>query len=145
MALEKEPIFSAVDVSVIIHATEDENKVLAGICETLSISANRFRLSESTGHWGNRILLLNVSLEGAEANVLCQTIVSSLEIDERDRLSTFYQSSTDESGNLYLRLDKQRICQHRISLSEKDSIRLRFKAARRFKFGRNSGYLQGGL
>ena len=141
MDFEKLPSFFAADVSVIIHATEDKNKVLESICGIFSIDANRFRHTELVGHWGNRISLLTGSLESVEANRLVQKILLSLSSVEKNQLLTSSHSFIDEKGNLYLRLDKQRICQKRISLSETDSIRLRFKPARRFKVNSNYDYL----
>jgi RNA binding exosome subunit len=137
MDFEKIPSFSAADISIIIHATEDKNKILESICSSFSIDANKFRHTELIGHWGNRISLLTGNLESAEANRLVQKIVLSLSSVERNHLLSSSHSFIDEKGNLYLRLDKQRICQKRISLSETDSIRLRFKPARRFKFNSN--------
>jgi RNA binding exosome subunit len=141
MDFEKLPSFFAADVSVIIHATEDKNKVLESICGIFSIDANRFRHTELVGHWGNRISLLTGSLESVEANRLVQKILLSLSPVEKNQLLTSSHSFIDEKGNLYLRLDKQRVCQKRISLSETDSIRLRFKPARRFKVNSNYDYL----
>ena len=133
MDIEKIPLFSAADVSVIIHATEDKNKILESLCSIFSIDANRFRCTELVGHWGNRILLLTGSLESAEANRLIQKILLSLSSVEKNHLLSSSHSFVDDKGNLYLRLDKQRICQKRISLSETDSIRLRFRPARQLR------------
>jgi RNA binding exosome subunit len=127
MDFEKLPSFSAADISIIIHATEDKNKILESICSSFSIDANKFRHTELIGHWGNRISLLTGNLESAEANRLVQKIVLSLSSVERNHLLSSSHSFIDE----------QRICQKRISLSEMDSIRLRFKPARRFKFNSN--------
>lgn len=132
MDLEKAQQYSTADVSIIIHATEDENKILDAINNILSINAEKFSHMESTGHWKNKILLLTGNLGSQEANVLAQKILSSLSSIERDQISTSYTSSIDEKGNLYLRLDKQKICQGRISLSESDSIRVRLKPVMRF-------------
>lgn len=141
MDFEKLPPFSAADVSIIIHATEDTNKILESVCGIFSIDANRFRHTELIGHWGNRISLLTGSLESAEANRLVQKILLSLSSVEKNHLLSSSHSFIDDKGNLYLRLDKQRICQKRISLSETDSIRLRFKPVRRFKVNSNYDYL----
>jgi RNA binding exosome subunit len=141
MDIEKLPSFSAADVSVIIHATEDKNKILESLCSIFSIDANRFRYTELIGHWGNRISLLTGSLGSAEANRLIQKILLSLSAVEKNHLLSSSHSFIDDKGNLYLRLDKQRICQKRISLSETDSIRLRFRPARQFKVNSNYDYL----
>lgn len=137
MDLEKAHPFSAADVSIIIHATEDENKILDAIGSILSIDTDKFRHMESTGHWRNRISLLTGNLESDEANRLAQKILSSLSSAEREQFSNSSHSLIDEKGNLYLRLDKQRICQGRISLSESDSIRIKFKRVMRFNGNRN--------
>jgi RNA binding exosome subunit len=143
MDFEKLPPFSAADVRIIIHATEDKNKVLESICGIFRIDADRFRHTELIGHWGNRISLLTGNLESAEANRLVKKILLSLSSVEKNQLSSASHSFIDEKGNLYLRLDKQRICQKRISLSDTDSIRFKFKPARRFKANSNCDYLAG--
>ena len=145
MDFENPPPFSAVDISVIIHATEDKNKVLESLSTILCVHPNKFRHTESIGHWGNRILLITGRLESTEANKLIQKILDSLNSMEREQLSNSFHSFIDEKGNLYLRLDKQRVCQKRISLSESDSVRFRFRPTRRFKMDRNQGYLERGL
>ena len=145
MDFENPPSFSAVDISVIIHATEDKNKVLESLSTILCVHPNKFRHTESIGHWGNRILLITGRLESTEANKLIQKILDSLNSMEREQLSNSFQSFIDEKGNLYLRLDKQRVCQKRISLSESDSVRFRFRPTRRFKMDRNQSYLERGL
>ena len=141
MDFEKLPQFSAADISIIIHATEDKNKILESFCGIFFIDVSRFRNIELMGHWGNRISLLTGSLESAEANRLVQKILLSLSSVEKNHLSSSLHAFIDDKGNLYLRLDKQRICQKRISLSETDSIRLRFKPARRFRVNSNYSYL----
>jgi RNA-binding protein len=143
MDFEKLPPYSAADVRIIIHATEDKNKVIESICGIFCIDADRFRHTELIGHWGNRISLLTGNLESAEANRLVKKILLSLSSVEKNQLLSSSHSFIDEKGNLYLRLDKQRICQKRISLSDTDSIRFKFKPARRFKVNSNYGYLVG--
>ena len=143
MDFERLPLFFAADVSVIIHATEDKNKVLGSICGIFCIDADRFRHTELVGHWGNRISLLTGNLESAEANRLVKKILLSLSSVEKNQLLSSSHSFIDEKGNLYLRLDKQRICQKRISLSETDSVRFKFKPARRSKVNSNYDYLVG--
>jgi RNA-binding protein len=143
MDFEKLPPFSAADVRIIIHATEDKNKVLESICGIFCIDADRFRHTELVGHWGNRISLLTGNLESAEANRLVKKILLSLSSVEKNQLLSSSHSFIDEKGNLYLRLDKQRICQKRISLSETDSVRFKFKPARGFKVNSNYDYLVG--
>jgi len=145
MDLERTLSFCAADIRVIIHATEDEKKILDSLCDIFSISADRFQLVESLGHWGNRISLLTGRLESAEANSLVLKILSALNSIDMSRLSNSFHTFIDEKGNLYLRLDKQRICRKHISLSEVDSVRFRFKPDRRFKIDKNYDYVRRGF
>jgi RNA binding exosome subunit len=59
--------------------------------------------------------------------------MSLLNSSDREHLSSALPEYSDERGNLYLRLDKQRICQGKVSLSETDAIRIRFKPVKRYR------------
>jgi RNA binding exosome subunit len=132
MALDYRARFSSAEISIIVHATENEQKILDSLCNIFSISVNRFSFTQSDGHWGNKILFLTARLESSEANILFTKIMSSLSSLERNYISDFYANYTDEKGNVYIRLDKQGICQAKVYLSEIDSVRFRFRPVKRF-------------
>jgi hypothetical protein len=125
--------FSSAEISIIIHATENQDKILQSINDVLYISPDRFSYTSSEGHWGNKILLLSAVIGSNEANSLIATILSRLNKIDRHSLSDFFDNYIDEKGNLYIRLDKQRICQGRTSLSDNDSIRIRLRPVRRYR------------
>jgi RNA-binding protein len=125
--------FSAAEINLLLHATEDVSKVLKAIEDALSVSTSRFKSSSSEGHYKNKILLQKAILSSQEAGSLANRVISLLNSADREHLSRFLQKYSDERGNLYLRLDKQRMCQGRVSLSEADAIRLRFKPVKRYK------------
>ena len=133
MALADDIRLSSAEINVLVHATENENKILHSIDNVLSISAEKFSYSASEGHWGNRILLLTATIDGQSAKDLILKIMSSLNSNDKYLLSSLFDKYVDEKGNLYIRLDKQRICKGKISLSESDSIRVRFRPVRRYK------------
>ena len=124
--------FSAAEVNLLLHATEDGSKVLQSMQDTLSIPLERFSTTPSEGHYKNKILLLRAMLPSREAEALALRVMSLLNSSDRERLSSTLPEYSDEKGNLYLRLDKQRICQGKVSLSETDAIRIRFKPIRRY-------------
>src|SRR5919108_1332819 len=140
MTAEDKIRFSTAEISVIIHATENQDKILQSINDVLSISRDRFSSNTSEGHWGNKILLLSALIGSTETNSLISKILSALNKIDRHSLSDFFDHYIDEKGNLYIRLDKQRICQGRISLSDNDSIRIRLRPVRRYK---PTGILEG--
>ena len=125
--------FSSAEINIVVHATENENKILHSLFDVLSIPSEKFSYSFSEGHWGNKILVLTATIDGQVAKDLILKIISLLNSVDRYHLSNFFDKYVDEKGNLYIRLDKQRICKGRISLSERDSIRIRFRPVRRYK------------
>jgi RNA-binding protein len=125
--------FSSAEINIVVHATENEKKILDSLYDILSIPAEKFISSVSDGHWGNKISILNATIDGQVAKELILKIISLLNSVDRYHLSNFFDKYVDEKGNLYIRLDKQRICKGRISLSDMDSIRIRFRPVKRYK------------
>ncbi len=125
--------FSAAEVNIVLHATEDREKVLAAIEETLAVPAASFSGKPSEGHFGNNIILLRAIVTSLEAGVLATRIISSLNSSDRHELAHSIDYYSDEKGNLYLRLDKQRICRGKLSLAESDAVRVKFKPVRRYR------------
>lgn len=122
---------SVAELNLVLHATEDSDKVLRAIQDVLKVASDRFSSSYSEGHYKNRILLLRAILSSQEAAELASRIVSLLSSVDRKQLSRFIHEYSDEKGKLYLRLDKQRLCQGMVSLSETDALRIRFKPVKR--------------
>jgi|SRR5579875_3922538 RNA binding exosome subunit len=129
--------FSSADISFLVHATEDKDRVSQAVSESLGVAAERFSFSESEGHFGNKILLAFATIEANSATTLVSRIVSSLTTSDKDTLARKLDQYTDEKGNLYIRLDKQKVMRRKISLSESDSIRVRFRPIRRYRPGSN--------
>ena len=125
--------FSSAEINIVVHATENEKKILDSLYGILSIPAEKFISSVSDGHWGNKISILTATIDGQAAKELILKIISLLNSIDRYHLSNFFDKYVDEKGNLYIRLDKQRICKGRISLSDMDSIRIRFRPVKRYK------------
>jgi RNA-binding protein len=119
--------FSAAEISIIVHATEEKDKILEHFKSTLSVSPDSFSIGLAEGHWGNKIVLLTSLLSKNEANSLYVKIKSCLTDTDVALLSNFFDFY-DEKGNLYIRLDKQRLCTGKVSLSEGDSVRIKFKS-----------------
>ena len=67
MALEDDIRFSSAEINVVIHATENENKILHSINDALSVSTDKFLTTTSEGQWGNKIMLLTVTIDSRAA------------------------------------------------------------------------------
>jgi RNA-binding protein len=119
--------FSAAEISIIVHATEEKDKILEHLNSMLSVSPDSFSIRFAEGHWGNKIVLLTSVLSKNEANSLYVKIKSCLTATDVALLTNFFDFY-DEKKNLYIRLDKQRICTGRVSLSAGDAVRIKFKS-----------------
>ena len=120
-------------ISVVIHATEDKDKVISKIVKVLSLNSARFQEFNARGHWGNQIVLLNLSLGQTHAGKIIKTIYSSLGDNNKTAFLSSLEQSIDEKYNLYVRIDKQSICREEISLSDQDSIKIKFRPSKKFR------------
>ena len=120
-------------ISVVIHATEDKDKVISKIVKVLSLNSARFQEFNARGHWGNQIVLLNLSLGQTHAGKIIKTIYTSLGDNNKTAFLSSLEQSIDEKYNLYVRIDKQSICREEISLSDQDSIKIKFRPSKKFR------------
>ena len=119
-------------IHVVVHATEDIAKILSKMNELFAIPKDKFLISQARGHWGNEISLLKADCDYKESNDLLGRIISLLRTNEKNYLLHSISDSFDEKDNFYIRLDKQDMCNGIISLSDHDSIRIRFKPIKEF-------------
>jgi RNA binding exosome subunit len=119
-----------VTISVVIHATEDKDKVISKIVKVLSLNYARFQEFNTRGHWGNQIVLLKLSLGQTLAGKILKTIYTSLGDNKKTAFLSSLEQSIDEKYNLYVRIDKQSICREEISLSDQDSIKIKFRPSK---------------
>ena len=118
--------FLSAEISTIVHATEEKDKIVECMKTTLGLPDTDFAVSKAEGHWGNEILLLVASIGKDEANSLYLRIKSSLNDGYHGQLLDF-NKLRDEKGNIFIRLDKQKLCQGMIAFSEADPVRIRFR------------------
>jgi RNA binding exosome subunit len=117
-------------ISVVIHATEDKDKVISKIVKVLSLNSARFQEFNTRGHWGNQIVLLKLSLGQTLAGKILKTIYTSLGNNKKTAFLSSLEQSIDEKYNLHVRIDKQSICREEISLSDQDSIKIKFRPSK---------------
>ena len=107
------------------HATEDQEKVLAAVRNTLPqelAESAIFEQTNLTGHHGNLIMLFEAQF--ADRKVLpaaLEKIGSGLTALDRETLSSEVRLHL-EKGNLFLRFDKQRAFLGGLRFSLNDSI-----------------------
>jgi RNA binding exosome subunit len=114
-----------IDVRVFAHATEDEEKVLSAVRNTLppQVSENIvFKKSNLSGHHGNPITLFEAKIKEKEhVKAFLERLASSLSILDKETLGSEIEQHI-ERGCLYMRLDKQSAYLNEFRLGATDPI-----------------------
>jgi RNA-binding protein len=120
----KSPI-GYVNIRVFAHATEDQERVMSAVRNTLPVELGEiavFKKTELTGHHGNPITLIEVELADRQLLLgLLRKIGSGLTALDKETLNS-EMSLHLEKGNLYLRFDKQQAFLGELRVSSNDPI-----------------------
>lgn len=133
-APEAEP--SLILVHGLVHATEDEEKVLAAIRHLFPETAwPELRVARTAlqGHFHNPILQLVVRLDRRDLMMATlRHLGAGLSEQDRSYLQHKLSSHYDSKGQLFLRFDKQECYRGRLRLLNRgDSLRITIKLAGR--------------
>ena len=97
------------------------------VSSVLIADEDEFESENLTGHWGNQIEMIKGRLDGKPARDVANIILTSLDSYDRKKMLYSLDDYVDDKGILHLRLDKQKICEGKIELSDIDSIKIKFK------------------
>lgn len=115
-----------VEISFLAHATEDKELMISHIASALMVDREKFESMGLAGHWGNRIDMVKARFKEKSAQDLATLVFSSLDSYDRTSLLKSLEDFTDDKGSLHLRVEKQRICDGKIELSDIDAVKMRF-------------------
>ncbi|MEM1563198.1 MAG: RNA-binding domain-containing protein [Candidatus Bathyarchaeia archaeon] len=114
-----------IDLRVFAHATEDEEKVLSAVRNTLPPQVSEgiiFKKSNLSGHHGNPITLFEAKIkEKDHVRAFLEKLASSLSILDKEILGSEIAQHI-EKGCLYIRLDKQAAYLNEFKLGTTDPI-----------------------
>jgi len=117
-----------VDIRVFAHATEEVEKVLIAVRNTLpteAVDVVAFSKTALTGHHGNPIALLETRIKNRKvAQAFLEKLASGLSLVDKEALGREIAQHL-ENGNLYIRLDKQSAYTGELKLASTDPIHLR--------------------
>ena len=116
-----------VEVTVFSYATEDESKVKQAVKNVLSIDNPSFETNQLTGHYSDPMIIISTKVKKKEASGILIKIFKRLNSLDRKKLLDELDSHLDQSGKLYMRLDKQKAYHGRMILQDVDPIRLKLK------------------
>lgn len=113
-----------VTVEVIIHATENIDKIFDAVFELFGIEKKEFDVQELSGHFDNPITLIRARLAKKKADHIIKKLFSGLPENQvhgiMDSLDERIQNST-----LHLRLDKQEFVKGNLTLQENDAVKVK--------------------
>jgi len=113
-----------ITIDVIVHATEDISKIFQSFNETLGIKEEEFTITETTGYFENPIIILNAKIVKKQAKAFMKKFLKSLSINQINQLIEEITERTADS-KFHLRLDKQKLVNGKLELSEKDTIKIK--------------------
>lgn len=117
-----------VELTVLVHATEDESKVRKAVLNLLppDIYPPAFEEVKLKGYYGDPITVLKLNVKHRKpATELFEHMVKRLSSLDVTSLLDDLAQHIDESRNLYMRLDKQKAYTEKVVLERHDSIRVK--------------------
>jgi hypothetical protein len=131
LALKQGQTVQSVEISTIAHATDDLEKVQSALTHLLPQSLKGrqiFTRRYLQGHYGNPIVTFEAHLTEPK-DVEEFKVFFQRQLSELDKVSIIRElvRHTDADGNLYVRIDKQRMFRGSARLGQDDPIRVRMK------------------
>ena len=113
----------AAKIDLILHATEDFQKIVESLNDLFGIESDEIAKREVTGHFGNPIFMLHVDLKKKRAEQFIKKLVSVIPSDIITGLLANIEEQIFESA-MYIRFSKQDFVKKILTLEEKDPIRV---------------------
>ena len=112
-----------VTIDVIVHATEDISKIFQSF-EILNLKEDDFTIQETLGHFENPIIMLNTKIIKKQAQNFMKKLLELLSSEQINGLIEEIEERTTDS-KFHMRLDKQELIKGNITISEKDTIKMK--------------------
>jgi len=110
-------------IEIIVHATEDYQKMSDSLCDMFEIESSEITKKEFLGHFGNPILMLHIQMKNKRAGELIKKLISTISRDDvKDLLAGMDERISDST--LYLRFSKQNFVKKTLIFQEKDPVRI---------------------
>ena len=124
MIIQKNQKKLDVTIELILHATENFQKVYDAFFDLFVIEKDDISKHELVGHFGNPIFMLHIQIKKIKAYEVVKKLISIMPKSELDLILKDLENRIDNSS-LYLRFSKQNFLENIIKLEEKDPIRMR--------------------
>ena len=112
-----------VKINLILHATENEKKVLEELESNFHIDQSDFQVEQVLGHFNNPITLISSKLKRKTAQNFVSLFFSKMKKEEFDEIFNYVENYVTSSG-LSLRISKQKLMSGILALSKEDTIKI---------------------
>ena len=113
-----------ITIEVIVHATEDVEKILKPFFQQFNISEDEFSRQNLTGHFENPITLLRAKIKKNDARNFLQRLLSKIPEDQISEIIEEIENHIQDS-TLYLRFGKQDLIKGKMIVREKDAVKFK--------------------
>ncbi|MEW6042864.1 MAG: RNA-binding domain-containing protein [Thermoproteota archaeon] len=113
-----------VDIQVIVHATEDLDKIFSAFKETFDVDKEEFTVQNLHGHYENPIILLLCKLKKKKAQGFVTKLVKEIPKESMSIIIEDLQNRCDESA-LYMRISKQQLVLGKVVPGDDDPVKLK--------------------
>ena len=112
-----------VKINLILHATENENKVLESLENVFGVEQKDFQIEQVPGHFNNPILLISSKLKKKYAEKFIKVFFSKMKKDDFEEVFGNVEDYVTSSG-LNLRISKQKLVSENLTMSKEDAIKI---------------------
>jgi len=113
-----------ITIEIIVHATEDVEKILKAFFEQFNISGDEFSRQNLTGHFENPITLLRAKIKKNNARNFLQSLISKIPDDQISEIIEDIENHIQDS-TLFLRFGKQDLIKGKMIVQEKDAVKFK--------------------
>ena len=110
-------------IDLILHATENENKVLEELESVFHIEQKNFQIEQVPGHFNNPILLISSKLKKKSAVDFVKIFFSKMKKEDFHEIFDNVDEYVTSSG-LSLRISKQKLVSKILTISKEDAIKI---------------------
>ena len=110
-------------IDLILHATENENKVLEELESVFHIEQKNFQIEQVPGHFNNPILLISSKLKKKSAVDFVKIFFSKMKKEDFNEIFDNVDEYVTSSG-LSLRISKQMLISKILTISREDAIKI---------------------
>ena len=112
-----------VKLQIILHATDDLEKIINSLEETFSLNRDKFQIQTLMGHFENPITVLSLVIKKNDAQKFVTILFSNMNRNELKIISETLEEQITSAG-LKIRISKQQLIMNKISLEDKDALKI---------------------